>query len=155
MTDSTDTRKKEFTIVRVFEAPRSALWKAWTDAEEASHWMHPRGMTTPREDVSFDVRQGGTYRYTMVDDNTGEKYPTGGTYLEVVEPTRLVFTWGDPDDAIEEAMVITISLEEEGEGSDRTKLTLNLVGADGQPGDGFIYDGWESALDSLGDHAER
>jgi len=155
MTDSTDTRKKEFTIVRVFDAPRSALWKAWTDAEEASHWMHPRGMTTPREHVSFDVRAGGTYRYTMVNNDTGEKFPTGGTYLEVEEPTRLVFTWGDPDDKIDEAMVITISLEEEEGSSDRTKLTLNLVGAEGHPGDGFIYDGWESALDSFEDHTKR
>jgi uncharacterized protein YndB with AHSA1/START domain len=154
MTD-TDTRNKEFTIVRIFDASRDVIWRAWTDPDEATHWLHPRALTSPREDIEFDVREGGTYRYTMVEDASAETHPTAGTYLEVVEPERLVMTWGNPGDSVDEAPLLTILLEEEGESGEKTKMTFRLQGIDGQPGDGFVYDGWASAFELLGEHTAR
>ena len=154
MTDTTDTRNrsKEFTIVRVFNATREVIWRAWTDPNEAPYWLHPRGVSSPREHIDFDVREGGTYTYTMVNDADGEKYPTAGTYLELVEPERLVFTWGDPGESVESAPLITITLDEEGESGERTRMTFRLQGFDGQPGDGFVHDGGTSAFELLEEH---
>ena len=82
--------EREVTITRIFDAPRAAIWHAWTDPDEAAAWWHPEGVVTPRDSVELDVRPGGSYRYTMIDPKGG-KYPTGGVYHEVVEPERLVF----------------------------------------------------------------
>ncbi|MBO9554734.1 SRPBCC domain-containing protein [Cellulomonas sp.] len=143
---SEQTMEKTFTITRVLDAPRSAVWKAWTDPDEMAHWYHPRGLTTPRDSVAVDLRVGGAYRYTMVapDDTT---YPTGGVYREVVEPERLVFTWGDPGG--QDAAVATVTLDDLGE---RTRMTFRLDGVDGAPGDGSYCDGWVSALEVLAEH---
>lgn len=145
---------KEFTIERVFDAPREAVWRAWTDPDEAPFWMHPHGLTTPREQVEFDVRPGGRYRYTMLTAD-GAAYPTAGTYREVVEPDRLVFTWGSPDDADELMPVITIVLADHGEGGRQTHMTFHLDGIAGAPGDDDVYDGWSEALEELNAHTRE
>ncbi|WP_396954279.1 SRPBCC domain-containing protein [Neobacillus niacini] len=51
--------------------------------------------STPLETISFDVRKGGLYRYTMVNIETGEEFLTGGVFLDVVPFERLVFTCAD------------------------------------------------------------
>ena len=34
MPEQTVTGEKQFTITRVFDAPREAIWHAWTDPDE-------------------------------------------------------------------------------------------------------------------------
>lgn len=143
---------KGFTLVREFDATPEEIWAAWTHADEAAHWWHPRGLTTPRESVRIEARVGGTYAYTMVDDKTGEKYPTGGVYREIVPFDKLVFTWGNPDDDPDETPIITVTLEPAGE---VTRMTFDLRGVDGKPGDSSVWDGWDEALDILGEHVEK
>jgi uncharacterized protein YndB with AHSA1/START domain len=150
MPDQTAAREKQFTITRVLDAPREAVWRAWTDPDEAPYWLHPRGITTPRDHVDFDVRPGGRYRYTMVAAD-GTEYPTAGTYHEVAPFDRLVFTWGSPGDADEIMPVITVELADHGAG-DQTHMTFHLKGIAGQPGDENVFDGWTEAFDLL---AER
>jgi uncharacterized protein YndB with AHSA1/START domain len=149
MPDQTATREKQFTITRVLDAPREAVWRAWIDPDEAPYWLHPRGITTPRELVDFDVRPGGRYRYTMVAAD-GTEYPTVGTYREVAPFDRLVFTWGSPGDADEVMPVITVELADHGSGN-QTHMTFHLEGIAGKPGDQNVYDGWSEALDLLGE----
>jgi uncharacterized protein YndB with AHSA1/START domain len=141
-----------FTLVRDFDATPEDLWSAWTDPDEIAVWWHPRGASTPRESVQVDARVGGRYTYTMVNDETGDAYPTGGVYLEVQPFERLVFTWGDPDAAPDDAPVATVTLAPNG---GRTRMTFELRGVEGRPGDGFFYDGWDSALDVLVDYIAR
>ena len=148
MPDQTATRQKEFTISRVLDASREAVWRAWTDPDEAPYWLHPRGVTTPRAHVDFDVRPGGDYRYTMVAAD-GTEILTVGTYREVVPPERLVFTWGSPGDADEERAVITVDLLDHGPSGGQTLMTFHLDGMAGMPGDSFVYDGWSEAFDLL------
>jgi len=138
-----------FTIARVLDATPEALWKAWTDADDASRWWHPRGVSTPRETVSIDARVGGRYAYTMVNDSTGDEFPTAGEYREVVPLQKLVFTWGRPDDDPDDSPLITVTIESLGELS---RLTLDVRGQDGMRGDADVYDGWDSALDVLVEH---
>lgn len=137
---------KQFTIRRTFDAPREDVWRAWTDPLVAARWWHPDGMTTRPESVRMDLREGGTYAYTMVGPDGGE-YPTTGTYLEVQHLERLRFTWGGPGDDSREAPVITVALADTQDG--RTAMTFHVDGVDGRPGDDDVYDGWASAFDIL------
>jgi uncharacterized protein YndB with AHSA1/START domain len=141
MTDATP----QFSITRTFDAPRELVWRAWTEESEFAQWMHPFGVST--DTVSLDVRVGGRYRYTMTNDETGEEFPTGGEYLEVEPIDRLVFTWGEPDAPADAAPVITLAFAERGA---QTELLFHLRGHEGNPGDGFIYDGWDEALTNSG-----
>ena len=145
---ATMTETKQFTITRVFDAPRDVVWRCWTDPDEAPYWLHPRGIDTPRDSVDFDLRPGGRYRYTMVAGD-GTTYPTVGTYREVDPPRRLVFTWGSPGDADDEVPLITVDLVEHGPAGAQTHMTFHLDGVAGEPGDSNVHDGWSEALDLL------
>ncbi|WP_293697641.1 SRPBCC domain-containing protein [uncultured Agrococcus sp.] len=131
----------EFSITRSINAPRSVVWRAWTEDAELAQWLSPFGVTT--ESVSFDVRVDGEFRYTMINDETGVEYPTGGVFLEVEPQERLVFTWGEPGAPKDSAPVISLTFTE---ARDATELVFHLRGFAGEPGDGFVYDGWAEAL---------
>ncbi|WP_159881551.1 SRPBCC family protein [Paenibacillus puerhi] len=133
----------EFTITRTLNARRELVWQAWTEAKQLAAWLP----STPLESISFDVREGGDYHYTMVNNKTGEEYPTGGVFLEVKPFERLVFTWGHPNDP--NSPVVTLTLTEQG---NHTEMTFHLRGVAGHPGDRFFYDGWSSTLDTLATH---
>ena len=140
----------QFSITRVFDAPRPLVWQAWTEEADAADWWHPRGISIKPGSVSLDLRVGGRYTYTMVNEADGSEYPTTGVYREIVEPERLVYTWASPgdDDAI--APVITVILRELD--GDRTEMLFHLLGIAAEPGDDNVYDGWDSAFDLLAEH---
>ena len=135
----TPSADREFTITRVFDAPRELVWQAWTDPEHVARWFGPRGITTPRSTITMDVRPGGTFELTMVSDDDGTEYPSGGTFLEVVEPERLVWRDRDID------MTVTITFTDLG---GCTEMTCHVVG---ETGGAEAYDGWSTMFDKLAD----
>jgi len=145
-----ETERAQFTITRMFDAPRELVWQAWTEEADAAQWWHPRGISIKPGSVAVDARVGGRYAYTMVNDANGDEYPTAGVYREIVEPERLVFTWASPGDDDATAPVITVTLRELD--GDRTEMLFHLVGFPGAPGDDNVYDGWDSAFDLLAEH---
>ena len=50
-------------VTRVFDAPRSVVFKAWTDREHLAHWFGPRGFELTF--CKMDLRPGGSYRFGM------------------------------------------------------------------------------------------
>jgi len=112
-----DTKEKTdgpvLSMDRVFNAPRAAVWAAWTDAEKLAVWMGPEGYTC--SDPTADARVGGTYSVTLT-GSTGVSNTCLGEYLEVLEPERLVFTfsWRQEDGQPGQRMLITIDLEDLG-----------------------------------------
>lgn len=137
---------KQFTITRTFGAARDEVWRAWTDVELAARWWHPKGMATRPETVVIDLREGGSFGYTMVDPD-GTEYPWTGTYLEIRPVEHLRFTWGRADEVVPESLVITVDLVDAGDGT--TTMTFHVDGADGRPGDDGEYNGWDEAFDIL------
>jgi uncharacterized protein YndB with AHSA1/START domain len=139
----------EFTITRVFDAPRELVFRAMTDPEQLTRWFGPRGLSTPRSTIDVDLRPGGQWRATMVVDADGTEYPTGGVYREVVEPERLVFTWVEPGAADpHRTALISISLADLG---GKTEMTFHQAGpadADSEVRAG-MHDGWSQTLDKL------
>ena len=89
MTDTATVH--EITIRRVFDAPRALVWKAWTEPERLATWWGKRGWSTPLESITMEVRPGGTFRLTSVNDADGREMPFEAVYREVLAPERLAF----------------------------------------------------------------
>jgi uncharacterized protein YndB with AHSA1/START domain len=81
--------RQELTLTRILGAPRSLVFKIWTDVKHVSRWWGPRGFTNPV--CEWDARPGGLIRIDMRGPN-GTIYPMKGVFHEILEPERLVFT---------------------------------------------------------------
>jgi uncharacterized protein YndB with AHSA1/START domain len=77
---------QEFSISRVFDAPRDLVWKAVTEPERLAHWWGPKGFTMLVCDV--DLRPGGVFRYAMRSPDGHEMWGQW-VYREIVPPERL------------------------------------------------------------------
>jgi len=66
---------RELTITRIFDAPRTLVFKAWTDPRHLANWWGPRGFTLPS--CSVDLRPGGEYRLHMRGPNDDDHYMVG------------------------------------------------------------------------------
>jgi uncharacterized protein YndB with AHSA1/START domain len=149
---------REFTLTKVLDAPREAVFRAWTDPEHLG-WFFS-GREAPGQSVTVDLRPGGEWRQTMVlDDETS--YVTGGIYREIVPGERLVFVWGATDgwpelagDALDDGPLATVTLTDAGEG--RTRMVFHLALPAHLPEervlaalDTGMRDGWDQTLDRL------
>jgi uncharacterized protein YndB with AHSA1/START domain len=79
---------KEFVITRIVDAPRSRVWKAWTDAKELKKWWGPKGFEVLSTKV--DLRPGGIFHYHLRSPN-GQDMWGKFVYREIVPEERLVF----------------------------------------------------------------
>ena len=93
--EATRPGPREFTVGRVYDAPRRELFRSWIEPARLAAWFGPHGVSTPQSRMSIDARPGGLWRMCMVSDADGSEYPSEMTYHEVVEPERIVFGWGD------------------------------------------------------------
>jgi uncharacterized protein YndB with AHSA1/START domain len=90
--------KAKAVVSRVFQVDAQRLYRAWTDPQQLQHWWR---MNTPGWAfalASIDLRVGGNYRLGMTGSD-GKLHVAHGTYREVNEPVRLVFTWDWEDHA--------------------------------------------------------
>lgn len=81
--------KTALTITRIFDAPRSLVWKAWTEPELAMRWWGPKGFTAPVAKIDFRV--GGKYVYAMRSPE-GRDFWSAGIYREIVSLEKIVAT---------------------------------------------------------------
>src|SRR6266446_2444427 len=81
---------REIVMTRVFDAPRSLVFDAFTKPELVKQWLlGPPGWSMPVCEI--DLRVGGTYRYVWRHAN-GNEMGMGGVYREIVAPERIVTT---------------------------------------------------------------
>jgi uncharacterized protein YndB with AHSA1/START domain len=113
---------REIVLVRVLDAPRAAVFAAWTDADAFCQWFGPEGFTcTVRE---MDVRPGGRARFDMVAGD-GTHYTNRFDYLEIVPGERLVLDHGSDVDDDPTRFRVTLTLDEQDDG--KTVLTLRQL----------------------------
>ncbi len=84
-------KPNEIYLTRVYDAPVSMVWDAWTDPEQVKQWWGPRGFTITTK--SKDLRPGGQWVYTMHGPD-GVDWPNITTYHEVITHSRLVYDHG-------------------------------------------------------------
>lgn len=92
-TMQTGPDERELVFTNLIDAPRTEVFRAWTDPGQLAQWWGPRGMTNPICEV--DLRPGGTYRIVMRDPEGGD-HPVSGIYREIAAPERLVFSISPP-----------------------------------------------------------
>ncbi len=115
---------QEITITRALDAPRERVWRAWTEPEQLSRWWGPPGTTVPVETITMDVRPGGTFRVTIVNNEDGRGAPQEGVYREVVEMKRFVLE-ESAQDAQREGALSAVALTDLGDG--RTEMSLQMT----------------------------
>ena len=82
--------KQEVIITRVFDAPRTLVFRANTDRNLISQWWGPKRFTTTID--KMDVKPGGQWRFVQR-DAAGNEYAFHGVYHEVRSPERIVDTF--------------------------------------------------------------
>jgi uncharacterized protein YndB with AHSA1/START domain len=91
MIDTTATELGEVTYTRVFDAPRELVFACMTDPQHLTHFWGPTGVSTPLENITIDLRVGGAFNTTMVNDATGDEYPGRGVYTVIDPPSTLAW----------------------------------------------------------------
>ena len=111
--------EREIVIERVFDAPRTLVFEAWTKAEHVAHWWDPSG--TPLVVCEIDLRPNGAFRFVNGGPD-GAKYPFTGFYREIAPPERLV--WGSTPSPVSnsESGATLVFTEHDG----KTTLTITM-----------------------------
>lgn len=81
----------ELTYRRVHRGARELLFDCLTTPEHLAHFWGPTGTTTPVDTIVVDLRPGGAFETTMVNDVDGSTYTMRAVYVEVSRPDRLVW----------------------------------------------------------------
>lgn len=76
-------------VRRLLDAPRERVFHAWTDPAVIARWWGPPEAAVV---IELDLQVGGSYRYTVTEQN-GHIWYLVGRYLEVTPPVRLVYSW--------------------------------------------------------------
>lgn len=129
-------------IERRLAAPVNRVWRALASAEGLRRWWWSQW---PDVTIEADVRPGGDYRIQA----PAAGITLEGTYLEVVSPSRLSFTWTWRDaDGVSEDEAVDLRLA--GERGGGTVLTVRHTGpwADDVPAENYRQ-GWGDTLDAL------
>lgn len=151
--------RRDLTLERVIRAPRSTVWRAWTDPALLQRWWVP-APTIARID-RLDVQPGGAFVTRMSEDGRTFSAHTDSIFLVVEPQERLVFTnaidssW-HPAAPAPVPMAAEIILREHPEGTD-----YRVVVRHGDPADrdrheelGF-FEGWGSVTNALAALAEN
>ena len=88
--------EREIVITRLFDAPRTLVFEAWTTAEHVARWWDPGRVPLARCDI--DLRPGGSFRFVHAAP-AGKGHAFAGVYREIEPPSRLVFTTTSPSGA--------------------------------------------------------
>lgn len=105
------TGDRELVVTRTFNAPRALVFKAWSDPELFKRWWVPKSAPITMLSCEMDVRTGGGYTLVFSHPDAPEPMSFFGRYLEVVPPSRIVWT---NEEASEAGQVTTVTFEERG-----------------------------------------
>jgi len=137
-------------IVRIFDAPRSLVYAAWTDPVHGSKWA-PQNMQIIHNEADLRVR--GRLRIGMRSAD-GTEHWEGGIYREIVPNRRLVFThsWEDGKGGRSPETLVSVEFEDAGIG--KTRMTFRQTGFGSAASREGHSHGWDEAFDSLAAYIE-
>ena len=143
---------RQFTIVRVYDAPARLLFLAHSKPEHVSRWFGPKGW--PISKCEMDFRVGGEYHFQMTSDEGEVGPPFGGTYFEIVPDRKIVYDNGFEEPGSGRFHVTVLFEEFEG----RTTLTVTTVFETIAMKDEYLgvgmAEGMQSGFDQLGEVVE-
>jgi uncharacterized protein YndB with AHSA1/START domain len=123
---------------RTFPASRQRVFRAWIKPEALEYWLRPRGMGMVVS--TLDARVGGSFRFDLENGSS-----IVGTYLQIVPPEKLVFTWAG--EAIQgRETLVTLDFLDRGS---ITEVVLTHERLNTPEMHVLFGSGWQSLLDAL------
>jgi uncharacterized protein YndB with AHSA1/START domain len=132
---------KVLAFERVFDAPREIVYAMWTHPRHLIRWYGPRGHSVTTCEVDFRI--GGQWRFCM--DKAGEETWVWGTYHDIQEPSKLVFSSSMHWHRYE--TLVTIHFDDLGDGRTNIRFRQEEF-ANFEDCDDHRW-GWTSALDKF------
>ena len=126
---------------RIFDAPREIVYAMWTHPKHLIRWYGPRGHSLTTCEVDFRV--GGGWRVCMFQG--ADETWVWGTYHEIQEPSKLVFSSSMHWHRYE--TLVTIHFDDLGDGRTRMRFRQEEFGNFEDCEDHRW--GWTSALDKF------
>ncbi len=133
--------QRELVVTRTINAPPRIVFEAWTKAELFQRWWVPKSFGLTLLSCELDVRVGGVYRLVFRHPAAPEPMAFHGRYLEVVPPSRLVWT---NEEAGGNGQVTTVTFEER---ADKTLLVMHDLYPSKEALDEAIGSGSTSGMD--------
>ena len=135
---------REIVLTRVFDAPRTLVFDAFTRPELLTRWLlGPPGWSMGVCEV--DLKVGGTYRYGWRHDKDGTVMGMGGVFREIAAPERLVATERFDEPWYLGEALVTILLAEQG---GKTTLTQTLRYESREARDAVIKSGMDTGVEA-------
>ena len=103
--------ERELVVTRTVNAPARIAFEAWTRSDLFQRWWVPKSCGATLDACELDVRVGGSYRLVFRHPAAPEPMAFHGRYLEVVPPSRLVWT---NEEGEEGGAVTTVTFTENG-----------------------------------------
>lgn len=135
-------------LVRTFEAPRQAVYDAWTDPQQVIQWWGPKGFTVAEH--AFDMRPGGRWRTNKRGPDEVD-HIASGVYHELSPPERLVMSFAWETDGVRgHETLLTIVLKDLGD--QRCELRLTQERFESAESCRDHEQGWCSSFECLTDY---
>lgn len=141
---ATEPQDRVLVITRTFDAPRTLVFKAWTEPEHMAQWFGPRDFKVLS--CTMDVRVGGNLRVHSRSPQGTEHYLTS-VYREIVPPEKLVCTYAWCDSAWKPTRpetLLTLTFEEV---ESKTRMTLHQAVFESVTACDMHRSGWSESLD--------
>ncbi len=113
---------REIVLSRVVAAPRSLVFKAWTDPDHLPQWFGPAGFKVETQEI--DIRVGGRWRFVFVAPD-GTRYTNRMVFLKVEAPRLLEIDHGADKDDDPGRFRVTVTFDEQSDG--KTVVTLRQL----------------------------
>jgi uncharacterized protein YndB with AHSA1/START domain len=138
--------RREFTLNRVLQAPRSLVFRAFVEPERMKLWWAPRGFSMLS--CALDLREGGAWRMRIREEETGTVQTEVGTYREIRAPERLVFThsWVRSNGTLTPTTVVTVTFTEQ---DGRTEVSFTQADFHSDEYCRSHQEGWTSSFSQL------
>lgn len=165
-----NTKQDIFVINQTFDAPLNLMLDVWTDPKHLSQWTGPAGSKINY--LRAEIKSGGSAFYCMTGNDDTKIYGKA-SYLEIVKPSRIVYTqcFCDENENITrhpmaptwpEMMKTTISLEAETSNKTRVTIKWEVVG-EATPIERETFNkakagmsqGWGGSFDKLEDYLTK
>lgn len=105
-------------------APAEQVYDAWLDPQQVRHWLAAAlrsvGLSGEIRRVEIDARVGGKFLFSDLRD--GMEAQHWGTWLELVRPNKLVFTWIVSESEEANPSIVTLAIQSRDHGCDVTLM---------------------------------